>query len=159
MLFIDLDGFKAINDAHGHSCGDVVLEEVTQRLKDALHTSGTLERMHGDEFVVLLPEVRGRDEIGILTTSLLTEVTRPVDIGDATASVTASIGVSLFPNDARNAPGLMHAAGAVEPSAVPPESSANEDLDGMRGALTPPCAIWRLPLAIRVIDRKVFPSN
>jgi len=113
VLFIDLDGFKAINDAHGHSCGDVVLKKVARRLKQALRASDTLARMHGDEFVVLLPEVGGRDEIGNVTTALLTEVTRPVAIGDATASVTASIGVSLFPNDARHAHGLMHAADAA----------------------------------------------
>lgn len=113
VLFIDLDGFKLINDAHGHSCGDVVLKQVAQRLKDALRSSDTLARMHGDEFVVLLPEVRGRDEIASLTTSLLTEVTRPVEIAAAMVSVTASIGVGLFPNNARHARGLMHAADAA----------------------------------------------
>ncbi|MFN2323104.1 MAG: diguanylate cyclase domain-containing protein [Trueperaceae bacterium] len=113
VLFIDLDGFKAINDAHGHSCGDVVLREVAQRLENALRTSDTLARMHGDEFVVLLPDVRGRDEIASLTTSLLTEVTLPVDIGDALVSVTASIGASIFPTNGRHAHGLMHAADAA----------------------------------------------
>jgi len=113
VLFIDLDGFKAINDAHGHSCGDVVLKEVAQRLKDALRASDTVARMHGDEFVVLLPEVGGPHEVGSLTATLIAEVNRPVAIGDATASVTASIGVSLFPQNARHAPGLMHAADAA----------------------------------------------
>jgi diguanylate cyclase (GGDEF)-like protein len=113
VLFIDLDGFKAINDAHGHSCGDVVLKEVAQRLHDALRTSDTLARMHGDEFVVLLPDVGGRDAIASLTTTLLAEMTRPVVIGDATARVTASIGVSLFPKNARHAHGLMNAADAA----------------------------------------------
>jgi diguanylate cyclase (GGDEF)-like protein/PAS domain S-box-containing protein len=113
VLFIDLDGFKAINDAHGHSCGDVVLKEIAQRLEAALRTTDTLARMHGDEFVVLLPEVRGRDEIATVATTLLTEVTRPVAVDDAHASVTASIGVSLFPNHGRHAHGLMHAADAA----------------------------------------------
>lgn len=113
VLFIDLDGFKAINDTYGHSCGDTILKEVAQRLEGALRKSDTLARMHGDEFVVLLPEVRGRDAIGRLTTTLLAEMTRPVAFGDDTASVTASIGVSLFPNNARHAYGLMDTADAA----------------------------------------------
>lgn len=113
VLYLDLDGFKAINDAHGHACGDEVLKEVSQRLTDALRTSDTLARMHGDEFVVLLPEVGGRDDIGRLTATLLDEVTRPVPIGDATANVSASIGVGLYPNDARHAAGLLSAADAA----------------------------------------------
>ena len=113
VLFIDLDGFKAINDAHGHSCGDVVLTEVAKRLKDALRTSDTLARMHGDEFVVLLPEVRNRDDIASLTKTLLDEVNRPVPFGDATAQVSASIGVGLFPSNASHSAGIMHAADAA----------------------------------------------
>jgi diguanylate cyclase (GGDEF)-like protein len=113
VLFIDLDGFKDINDRHGHACGDVVLKAVAQRLQDALRTSDTLARMHGDEFVVLLPDVGDRAGVASLAGTLLAEVARPVDVDDATARVTASIGVSLYPRNATHPRGLLHTADAA----------------------------------------------
>lgn len=113
VLFIDVDGFKEINDHHGHACGDVVLQAVAQRLQAALRTSDTLARMHGDEFVVLLPDVDDQPGIASLAETLLREVAQPVDVDDATVSVTASIGVSLFPSDARLPHALLHTADAA----------------------------------------------
>jgi diguanylate cyclase (GGDEF)-like protein/PAS domain S-box-containing protein len=113
VLFIDVDGFKEINDRHGHACGDVVLQTVAQRLQDALRTSDTLARMHGDEFVVLLPEVDDHAGIASLAETLLREVAQPVAVDAATVSVTASIGVSLFPSDARLPHALLHTADAA----------------------------------------------
>jgi diguanylate cyclase (GGDEF)-like protein/PAS domain S-box-containing protein len=113
VLFIDVDGFKEINDLHGHACGDAMLKAVARRLQDALRTSDTLARMHGDEFVVLLPDVGDQGGIASLATTLLGEVALPIDVDDATVSVTASIGVSLYPQDARHPSGLLHTADAA----------------------------------------------
>jgi diguanylate cyclase (GGDEF)-like protein len=113
VLFIDLDGFKAINDRHGHACGDVVLKTVAKRLQDALRTSDTLARMHGDEFVVLLPDIEDHGGVASLAGTLLAEVVRPVELEDATMSVTASIGVSLYPRNAHHPRGLLHTADAA----------------------------------------------
>jgi diguanylate cyclase (GGDEF)-like protein len=113
VLFIDLDGFKEINDRHGHACGDVVLKAVARRLQDALRTSDTLARMHGDEFVVLLPDIDDHGGVASLAGTLLAEVIRPIDLEDAAMSVTASIGVSLYPRNARHPRGLLHTADAA----------------------------------------------
>jgi diguanylate cyclase (GGDEF)-like protein/PAS domain S-box-containing protein len=113
VLFLDLDGFKEINDRHGHACGDVVLKTIAKRLQDALRTSDTLARMHGDEFVVLLPDIGDHGGVASLAGTLLAEVIRPIDLEDAAMSVTASIGVSLYPRNARHPRGLLHTADAA----------------------------------------------
>ncbi|MBA2665520.1 MAG: diguanylate cyclase [Trueperaceae bacterium] len=113
ILFIDLDGFKEINDTQGHSCGDEVLKVTARRLQDALRTSDTLARMHGDEFVVLLPDFETLADVRSLAKKLLSEVAQPVSVGDDSVTVSASIGVSLYPKNAGNSHGLLHAADAA----------------------------------------------
>ena len=113
VLFIDLDGFKAINDELGHASGDVVLTEVAYRLRQSLRAGDTLARIHGDEFVALLPELSGRDEAESLAQQLLEVLTDPIDVAATTVSLQASIGVSLFPNDAADARALLRAADAA----------------------------------------------
>jgi diguanylate cyclase (GGDEF)-like protein/PAS domain S-box-containing protein len=110
VLFVDLDGFKEVNDTHGHASGDAVLVEVARRLRRSLRADDTLARMHGDEFVALLPELAGPDEAGALARQLLAIVGEPIEVAGTTLQVRASIGVGLYPNDGANPRALLRAA-------------------------------------------------
>jgi diguanylate cyclase (GGDEF)-like protein/PAS domain S-box-containing protein len=113
VLFLDLDGFKAINDELGHASGDVVLTTVARRLRRSLRAGDTLARIHGDEFVALLPELSDPLEAGTLAHDLLAVVDRPIDVAGTTVTVHASIGVSLCPDDGVEPRTLLRAADAA----------------------------------------------
>jgi diguanylate cyclase (GGDEF)-like protein/PAS domain S-box-containing protein len=109
--FIDLDGFKQINDLHGHDAGDRVLMEVARRLRNAVRASDVVARLGGDEFFVLLEEVQDENAVDTVIRKLLAEAVRPYELPDgAQARLTASIGVSLFPDDAADAAALIKLA-------------------------------------------------
>jgi diguanylate cyclase (GGDEF)-like protein/PAS domain S-box-containing protein len=110
LLFVDLDGFKSVNDGFGHAAGDAVLAEVARRLQATLRVGDTLARLHGDEFVVLLPEVSTAGDAGRLARDLLAEVARPIGVEGRELILSASIGVSVYPDDAREAEQLLRAA-------------------------------------------------
>jgi diguanylate cyclase (GGDEF)-like protein/PAS domain S-box-containing protein len=110
VLFVDLDGFKLINDTFGHEAGDAVLEEVAARLRIALREGDTIARLHGDEFAVLLPELADPLDAGRLARTLLAQVERPVELGGRIVTVSASIGVSVFPRDGGDGLALLRAA-------------------------------------------------
>jgi diguanylate cyclase (GGDEF)-like protein len=110
VLFLDLDGFKLVNDSYGHDDGDLVLQEIARRLRAALRGEDTLARLHGDEFAVLLPEIASAAHIASVATTLLAEVGRPIALGSVTVVLSASIGVSVYPRDAGDADGLIRAA-------------------------------------------------
>jgi diguanylate cyclase (GGDEF)-like protein/PAS domain S-box-containing protein len=107
VVFIDLDGFKQINDLYGHDAGDALLVEVGARLRANLRASDLIARLGGDEFLVVLEEVQELAPIEIVAKKLLGEVMRPYVLGARQANVTASIGVSVFPDDAADAIALM----------------------------------------------------
>ena len=107
LVFIDLDGFKQINDLHGHDAGDALLIELAGRLRANLRASDLVARLGGDEFVVVVEEVQESAPIEIVAKKLLTEVVRPYSPAAGNATVTASIGISIFPDDAANAPALL----------------------------------------------------
>jgi diguanylate cyclase (GGDEF)-like protein/PAS domain S-box-containing protein len=94
VLYIDLDGFKEVNDALGHDAGDVVLATIADRLRDATRGSDTAARLGGDEFAILLERLRDTDEVRMVAERVLHLVRRPVAIGDREASVNASIGIA-----------------------------------------------------------------
>jgi diguanylate cyclase (GGDEF)-like protein/PAS domain S-box-containing protein len=110
VLFVDLDGFKLVNDRFGHATGDAVLEETARRLRSAIRKGDTLARLHGDEFAVLLPEVQASEDAGRLAQSLLVELGRPIDFDGRSVVVGASVGISLFPQDGSSAVELLRAA-------------------------------------------------
>ena len=100
MLFIDLDRFKAINDTWGHAAGDKLLVAVAQRLRDAVRAADVVCRHSGDEFTVLLHDGSQWSEVAATADRLLKVIERPVPLGTGAVSVSASIGVALFPDDA-----------------------------------------------------------
>lgn len=100
LLFIDLDNFKTVNDRHGHSAGDEVLRIVAQRLSKGIRASDTVARLGGDEFTVILNQVKDPNQAANIVRTLLRSVQEPIYYGQYELKIGASIGVSLYPNDA-----------------------------------------------------------
>jgi diguanylate cyclase (GGDEF)-like protein/PAS domain S-box-containing protein len=99
VLYFDLDGFKPINDNHGHESGDRVLIDISQRLSEAVHKGDTVARIGGDEFVVLVVGISDVGECDAMIRRLLDVVNRPIAVDNCWLNLSASIGVSLYPND------------------------------------------------------------
>jgi diguanylate cyclase (GGDEF)-like protein len=99
LLYLDLDGFKDINDSLGHDAGDAVLVQFAGRMTTALRSSDTLSRQGGDEFVVLAPLVPDRAAAEVLATKLVELAGEPFHVGGHVLRVTTSLGVALFPED------------------------------------------------------------
>ncbi len=113
LMFLDLDGFKAVNDTLGHAAGDVLLQQASVRLADCMRGSDTLARLAGDEFVVILQGVRGREDPAVVAGKILEQLARPYQLEGGIAHVQGSIGISIFPEDADDGPGLVRAADAA----------------------------------------------
>jgi diguanylate cyclase (GGDEF)-like protein/PAS domain S-box-containing protein len=97
VAYLDLDGFKAVNDRHGHETGDRLLVALAERLKQSLREGDTLARLGGDEFVVVFPDLPEAAASQPLVDRLLRAASQPVALGEVTAHVSASIGVTHFP--------------------------------------------------------------
>jgi diguanylate cyclase (GGDEF)-like protein/PAS domain S-box-containing protein len=110
VCFMDLDGFKAVNDQHGHELGDKLLIEVARRLINIVRGDDTVSRLGGDEFVLLLGEIHSMDEVDILLSRILEEMARPYVIGMQTLKISASIGATLFPFDSSDTDTLLRHA-------------------------------------------------
>ena len=110
ILFIDLDNLKTINDVHGHTAGDLVLTEVSARMRQCLRDSDTVARIGGDEFVVLLPGVGTEETAVMLAEKIRTALILPIDLGGSTITTSASIGVALYPAHGLNDADLMNSA-------------------------------------------------
>jgi len=107
VLFLDLDGFKYINDSLGHPVGDKLLQSIAGRLADCIRASDTVSRQGGDEFVVLLSEVAQPEDAAISARRILQAVARPHPIDQHDLHITTSIGVSVFPDDGLDADTLV----------------------------------------------------
>jgi diguanylate cyclase len=112
LMFVDLDGFKCVNDAYGHHVGDALLAEVALRILANIRCSDTLARMGGDEFVLLTQAHDPADVAGIAE-KLLTVIRRPYEIADHDCMVSASIGISLFDGDDQHQNELLMNADAA----------------------------------------------
>lgn len=99
VMFIDLDGFKHINDTYGHKIGDKVLMMISTRMRSCLREGDTLARVGGDEFVFLLPQVKNKEEAEKVAKKLTTEVNKPFTIDGNNHRLSVSVGVSLYPDD------------------------------------------------------------
>ncbi len=107
VLFLDLDGFKNINDSLGHSIGDKLLQSVSARLLACVRKSDTVSRQGGDEFVILLPEVAHAADAAISAEKILIDLKKTHSIGEHRLHVTASIGVSTYPGNGDDAESLI----------------------------------------------------
>ncbi|MEQ8486019.1 MAG: EAL domain-containing protein [Pseudomonadales bacterium] len=97
VMFLDLDRFKAVNDSLGHAMGDRLLKAVANRLQSCLRSGDTLARFGGDEFMLLLPEVRTRDDVVVIAGKILDRLSAPFSIDGHELFVGASIGVAMYP--------------------------------------------------------------
>ena len=113
ILALDIDRFAAINEAHGQAAGDALLKEAAFRMTAALRESDTVCRLGADDFVILLPGVTSRSDVESLAAKLLRTIVEPFELANATAEVTCSIGISLYPQDAIDANSLMRLADAA----------------------------------------------
>ena len=113
VLFLDLDRFKVINDTLGHETGDLLLQEVAQRLLHCLREDDTVARMGGDEFVVIQKGVDSPDDAALLATRILRQISRPLSLVGHEMVVTLSIGISLYPQDGKNVSALLKNADAA----------------------------------------------
>jgi len=109
-MFVDLDRFKLVNDSFGHQMGDELLQEVARRLKSSLREMDTLARIGGDEFTVLLPGLRSREDAALVAGKLVDDMARPYILSGSEVFLTASVGISFFPDDGSDTETLLRHA-------------------------------------------------
>ncbi|MDB5763132.1 MAG: hypothetical protein JWQ21_2127 [Herminiimonas sp.] len=110
ILFIDLDGFKNINDSLGHQLGDRLLRIVAEHLQHVMRAGDTVARLGGDEFVIIVPIVSDRHEVILVAQKVLETLRRPLVVEEHELHVSGSIGISLYPADGQDTEALMRAA-------------------------------------------------
>lgn len=111
LLFIDLDGFKDINDSHGHNAGDLVLETVAKRLTNQMRESDTVARLGGDEFVIILNEINSKNAASTVANKIIQATHEGIALESGeTVFIGASIGISIWPDDGLNKEELLKAA-------------------------------------------------
>ncbi len=135
LLYLDLDDFKRVNDTRGHRAGDALLRGVAARLRASLREGDTVARIGGDEFTVLLPGLKRSEDAAVVCRKILERLREPIEAGDRAQGAPASIGIAIFPRDAGDPDGLLHAAdqamyaakqrggGYAELGAQPPEAA------------------------------------
>lgn len=107
VLFLDLDGFKSVNDTIGHEAGDHLLQEVASRLKSAVRQGDTVARVGGDEFVLLISDLSDRDSVNLVVDKIVSVFDWPWIYNDVHYSISASHGLSIFPGDGEDAVTLI----------------------------------------------------
>lgn len=118
LMFIDLDGFKAINDTLGHDAGDVLLKGAAKRLKDCVRESDTVARLGGDEFTVIMTHIEGPAGAAEVASRIIAALTEPFELGDKggparTGNVSASIGIALLPDNGQTPEDILRHADAA----------------------------------------------
>ncbi len=110
VMFIDLDGFKLINDNMGHRVGDALLRSVAERIRENVRDTDTVARMGGDEFTVVLPRLRDSQHAVLVAQKILSRIAEPVALETQELFTSSSIGIAVFPEDAPDVDGLLQSA-------------------------------------------------
>lgn len=98
LFFLDLNDFKIVNDKHGHAAGDRVLREISLRLQETVRSSDLVGRLGGDEFALIIEGVESQSDVAVLAEKIAEAIEQPIDLGDVSVSVGASLGVAFFPD-------------------------------------------------------------
>ncbi|PIX04442.1 MAG: PAS domain S-box protein [Gallionellales bacterium CG_4_8_14_3_um_filter_54_18] len=109
-MFLDLDGFKKINDTLGHAAGDLLLQGVSKRLKQTIRTSDAVARVGGDEFTFVLNDIGADENASLVARKIITALSAPFDLDGQPSYVGASIGIAIYPDDAQNTEALVKQA-------------------------------------------------
>lgn len=107
VMYMDLDGFKQVNDQYGHACGDSLLKAIAERLCSVARQEDTVARIGGDEFVMVLAEISRVEDVVRPATKILGLLEAPLEIGGISVMVTGSIGISFYPKDAEDSQALL----------------------------------------------------
>ena len=110
LLYLDLDGFKVVNDSLGHGAGDELLVQVAHRLRARIRETDMVARIGGDEFMIVMNHIFSPDQASTLAASLLSTIAKPFEVKGNLLSIGVSIGISIFPSDANDAEELMQRA-------------------------------------------------
>ncbi len=110
LIFIDLDNFKKVNDTLGHDNGDILLIETARRLKSVVRESDTIARLGGDEFLIILSQVKDKTYIDRIADKIIKQFQKPICTKGSECTITASLGISIFPDDGIDAHKLMRSA-------------------------------------------------
>lgn len=160
LMYIDLDGFKTVNDSHGHGAGDELLKIIGSRLVHSVRVADSVSRHGGDEFLCLLMDVEDEAQISAIAEKLFEAVSSPCQLGALSLSITPSIGIALYPKDGTTVDTLLlradramfwakkHHLRHAFYGQVPP-SGRSRELDGVRGMVDPPLPAWP-PLSERL---------
>ncbi len=110
VVVLDLDRFKNINDSLGHTVGDIILQETSKRIQENIRASDTISRLGGDEFVIIIEHIHKIQNVSPVARKLLKMFSSPFVVNDQTLHLTASLGISLYPNDGREGETLIRNA-------------------------------------------------
>jgi diguanylate cyclase (GGDEF)-like protein len=113
VLFLDLDGFKPVNDVYGHHIGDRLLKEIGARLRNCIRDNDTVARLGGDEFVITLSDIRETDDVAAVAEKILQAIAAPALIDGQEVQVTTSIGIAVYPDSGTDSESLLRAADAA----------------------------------------------
>jgi len=110
LMFLDLDGFKRVNDTLGHAAGDILLQQTAARLTECMRSSDTVARLAGDEFTCILSGIRGREDAAMVAAKILDRLSEPYDLDGKEGHVRGSIGIAVFPDNSTDGSVLLQLA-------------------------------------------------
>jgi diguanylate cyclase (GGDEF)-like protein len=140
-MFIDLDGFKTVNDSMGHDSGDLLLQAVARRLKNCLRKSDTVARMGGDEFTCILPDIKKSGDISVVAQKIIRALSSPFNINGNRIYISGSIGASIYPDDAGDVQALIKNADVAMYDAKKQGKNNFQFFAGSTGAIVPKCIL------------------